>query len=289
MEIKLKNIYKNYGTKLIFEDVSLTFPSGRCIGLIGPNGIGKTTLIRMLFNLDSEYQGDIYFDDYSNKNVKLFEKAYYMQDYQTLYFQLTGYDHLKFLSEIHQINEYRIHEIVNRVGMSSYIYKTVESYSLGMKQHLLIAMALLTEPECIVMDEPFNGLDPTSMFNFKELLMELKEEGKTLIISSHNLSIIETLVDEVYLIKNQTIQPVAMNHKANHEIELIFNDLEDQQYFIKVIQDNNLRVKQSDEGIIILDNFVEYLNLLVEHQLTLKNIQYHHLSVEELYKEHYIN
>lgn len=287
MEIKLKHVNKRFGKQIIFKDVTLTFSSGKTIGLIGPNGIGKTTLLRMIFNLDSQYEGEIYFDEMINKNINIFSRAYFMQDSNVLYPQLTAYDHLRFLVDVHRLSIEDIESIAKLIGMESYLHKKVEVFSLGMKQHLLIAMALINNPDCIVMDEPFNGLDPTSIYEFKAILKKLKMQGKTIIMSSHNLAIIQELVDVVYLIKDQKIVSKKLNDQdENFNIE--FDHEADKHKFVILLKENEIPFQLSDNIIHLKVDIAKIINLLVSNHLFVKKFSYNPLTLEEMYAEFYL-
>ncbi|MBK0348792.1 ABC transporter ATP-binding protein [Aerococcaceae bacterium zg-ZJ1578] len=288
MEIRLNHINKRFGKHIIFEDVSTYFPSGQMIGLIGPNGIGKTTLIRMMFNLDSQYEGDIYFDNRTNKDVTVFKDAYFMQDNRVLYPQLTAYDHLRFLVDVHQINLDAIERVVEQVGIKSYLHKKVESYSLGMKQHLLIAMALIHQPQCIVMDEPFNGLDPTSIHDVKMILKSLKRQNKTIIMSSHNLSIIQELVDRVYLVKDKKLVNIELNKTREPQLLIQFNNNNEKNRFIELVGKYAIAIESIEDKVHIIGNLSEAINLLIAHQIPIKSVEPVQFNIEELYKEYYL-
>ncbi|UPQ86221.1 ATP-binding cassette domain-containing protein [Ignavigranum ruoffiae] len=288
MEIQLKNISKKFGEQSIFENLSATIPSGHSIGLIGPNGIGKTTLIRMMFNLDDQYQGQIFFDKYLNKDIRIYQRAYYMQDYQILYPQLTAYDHLKFLTDVHHIKSSRIEEVCQEVGMNTYLHKKTGTYSLGMKQHLLIAMALINQAECIVMDEPFNGLDPTSILDLKRILEKLRNQGKTILISSHNLALVQELVDQVFLIKDKKLERVFLDQEQALQLIFVFSQQADQSRFIQASQNAGLNYEVLDQGVKLSGDPSPYINLLINHQIMVDHVIHQQTSLEELYQAYYL-
>ncbi|MCG3087602.1 ABC transporter ATP-binding protein [Sporosarcina cyprini] len=202
MIVAIKNLSKQYKKQQVLRDISLTIDSPGIWALVGPNGVGKTTFLNIVTNLIPATSGSVELVGKSNKNYKVFKEVSFLQDNTVLFDYLTGYDHLKYVCDMHRIPAKRIREVASYVGMENYLRKTVGNYSLGMKQHLLLAMAIINEPKLLLLDEPLNGLDPTSAIMMRRILLELADKGTTIILSSHNLSEVDRVTKQILFLKD---------------------------------------------------------------------------------------
>ncbi|MGL5348877.1 MAG: ABC transporter ATP-binding protein, partial [Peptostreptococcaceae bacterium] len=195
--LELRNVSKIMGKKTLVEDVSFTINRGEIFGFLGPNGAGKTTTIKMITGLYKISKGEIYIDGYSIK--KDFEKALSgvggIIENPEMYGNLTGMDNLKIYARMHgNVSEDRIDEVVKLVKLGNRINDKVSKYSLGMRQRLGVAQALLHRPKLLILDEPTNGLDPMGIKELRETLRELSnKEGLAVMVSSHLLSEMELM------------------------------------------------------------------------------------------------
>lgn len=205
MIIKVNNLDKSYKSKQVLKNINFEISTPSIIGLVGPNGAGKTTLMNCITNLINYQNGDIEILGKSNKDAEIFKEISFMQDNRVLYPYLTGYDHLKYICDIQNIDYNEIKNISEKIGITSYLNMKTKEYSLGMKQHLLIAMAIINKPKLIIMDEPLNGLDPDSIIATRELIKELHNDGTTILISSHSLSELGFITSDIIFIKNGEI------------------------------------------------------------------------------------
>lgn len=211
--LEVKNIYKKIGKKDILQDVSLTVYEGEIVGFIGPNGAGKTTAIKLILGLQSITSGEIYINGYNiekefNNAIK---RVGAIVENPDIYMYLTGIENLKMNARLYDnVDDNRINEIINIVGLENRIKDKVSKYSLGMRQRLGIAIALLHKPNLLVLDEPNNGLDPEGIRDLRLLLKKLsKEENLSVLISSHNLSEIENLCTDISIINKGKILETA--------------------------------------------------------------------------------
>lgn len=205
MIIKVNNLDKFYKSKQVLKNINFEISTPSIMGLVGPNGAGKTTLMNCITNLINYQNGDIEILGKSNKDAEIFKEISFMQDNRVLYPYLTGYDHLKYICDIQNIDYNEIKNISEKIGINSYLNMKTKEYSLGMKQHLLIAMAIINKPKLIIMDEPLNGLDPDSIIATRELIKELHNDGTTILISSHSLSELGFITSDIIFIKNGEI------------------------------------------------------------------------------------
>lgn len=202
MILSVDKVNKSFGKKKILDNVSFEITKPEILALIGPNGAGKSTLLNVITNLASYDSGNVEILKKSNKDPKIFKDISFMQDNSVLYEYLTGYDHLQFIGDIQGLSKKRILMVSEKMGINNYLFNKVSTYSLGMKQHLLITMAILNTPKLLIMDEPLNGLDPSSSIKIRRLLLELRNEGTAILLSSHNLSEIDRVTTQVLFLKD---------------------------------------------------------------------------------------
>ena len=207
--LKCENLSKKFGKKQILNKVSLEVKEGDILGFIGPNGAGKTTTIKLILGLQSIDEGTVKINGYDIE--KEFENAISkvgtIVENPDLYMYLTGYENLKLIKNMYpEIDKKRIDEVVKLVKLNQRINDKVSKYSLGMRQRLGIAQALLHKPNLLILDEPTNGLDPEGIKELRELLKQLASKEKmAIVISSHNLSELESFCNKVTIIKNGEI------------------------------------------------------------------------------------
>lgn len=202
MILKLEHVSKSFGDKQVLNDINLDIQVPQIIGLVAPNGYGKTTLFNIISNLEKYDSGKISVFSKDNRDEEIFNHLAYLQDNRILYDSLTAREHLSFVAHCHNVKSQKITDVCDKLKISSYLDKRVKHYSLGMKQHLLLAIALVSEPKLLILDEPLNGLDPSSVKLFREIMMDLLKSGVTIIISSHNLYEIEKLTSTVLFLHN---------------------------------------------------------------------------------------
>ena len=207
--LKCENLHKSFRKKEILKGVSLDVSSGDILGFIGPNGAGKTTTIKLILGLQRIGSGRVAINGFDIQ--KDFERAIArvgaIIENPDLYMYLSGYDNLKLISNLYKgIDEKRIQEVIKLVGLEKRINDKVSKYSLGMRQRLGVAQAILHKPNLLILDEPTNGLDPEGIKDLRNLLIKLaKEENMGILISSHNLSELESFCNKVCIIKNGVI------------------------------------------------------------------------------------
>lgn len=208
MKISLKNIGKKIKHNIILKDINMELESGHIYGFVGANGSGKTMLMRILTGLISFTEGEFYVDE---RSVQFGNEIYYdmgvIIEKPEFFNELTGLENLEMLAKLKNIiSREEMIDSLNKVGLDPYNPKKVKEYSLGMKQRLGIAQAIMENPDILILDEVTNGLDEEGIAMVYEILSQEKEKGKLIIISSHYKQDIESLCDRIFLIKNQTAQ-----------------------------------------------------------------------------------
>ena len=215
MILSVRDVKKVIGKKTLVEDISFDVKQGEVFGFLGPNGAGKTTTIRMLVGLIKATEGTISIGGYSIKENfrEAMRQIGSIVENPELYTYLTGWENLKqFARMLGDISDERIIEIAKMVHLDERIHDKVKTYSLGMKQRLGIAQALLGNPKLLILDEPTNGLDPAGIRELREFIHKLvKEENMSVFISSHLLSEVQLICDRVAIIhkgKMITVAPI---------------------------------------------------------------------------------
>lgn len=206
--LECQNLYKSFGKKQILKDVSFEIDEGDILAFIGPNGSGKTTTIKLILGLQSIDKGKVTINGFDVKKnfVKSIEKVGAIVESPDTYMYLTGWQNLKLTANLYKdITDEKIKEIVKLVELEERINDKVSKYSLGMRQRLGIARALINEPNVLILDEPTNGLDPEGIKDLRNLLKKLAKEGLGILISSHNLAELESFCNKVLIIDNGTI------------------------------------------------------------------------------------
>ncbi|WP_342576975.1 ABC transporter ATP-binding protein [Paenibacillus sp. FSL M8-0142] len=204
--VRLLGVTKKISSKVLVDNVTFDIPPGQIFGFLGPNGAGKTTTIRMMVGLMSITEGDIVIGGYSIRSH--YEQAAALigaiVENPEMYKYLSGYNNLKhFARMMPGISEERIREVVELVGLEHRIHDKVQTYSLGMRQRLGVAQALLHRLKLLILDEPTNGLDPQGIRELRDYLRRLtREEGTTVFVSSHLLSEMELMCDRVGIIRH---------------------------------------------------------------------------------------
>ncbi|PIC99380.1 ABC transporter ATP-binding protein [Sporosarcina sp. P29] len=204
--VELQNLTKVIGNKKIIDDLSLSLYPGQITGFLGPNGAGKTTTIRMMVGLMKRTSGEILIDGrpLSENFEEGLSKVGVIVENPEMYKFLSGYKNLLHFARMQKnISKERINEVVRQVGLEQRIHEKVSTYSLGMRQRLGLAQALLHRPKFLILDEPTNGLDPAGIREFRQHLRAIAEtEGVSVFVSSHMLSEIELMCDRIAVIQN---------------------------------------------------------------------------------------
>ncbi|WP_416298501.1 ABC transporter ATP-binding protein [Paenibacillus illinoisensis] len=241
--VRLQGVSKIISSRSLVSDLTLDISPGQVFGFLGPNGAGKTTTIRMMVGLMSISKGDIIISGHSIKNE--FEQAVAqvgaIVENPEMYKFLTGYQNLVHFARMSPgITKERIAETIERVGLTARIHDKVKTYSLGMRQRLGVAQAILHKPKLLVLDEPTNGLDPQGIRELRDYLRQLtREEGITVFVSSHLLSEMELMCDTVAIIQNGKLIDVR-NLKAEAGADALTEvafEVNDAQRASELIQD----------------------------------------------------
>lgn len=294
--LEVKNLTKMYNQKKVVNSVSFSIFPGQIFGFVGPNGAGKSTTIRMITGLTPITEGSIRICGYSvSKSFKYaIANVGAVVEMPQLYPYLTGLQNLKLFAKFYGKNTLtRIPHIVKLVGMENRINEKVSTYSLGMKQRLGIAQALLNKPKLLILDEPTNGLDPNGIVEMRNILKVLAEKEKmAIIISSHNLAELEQTCDVIGLINNgrliehKTMREINSMVESKQRIQLMCNYPNYASLLLKKKYD--LKCKVVGNSILVPvkeNNLATIISYLTFKKIKIYNIKKIHKSLEELYFE----
>ena len=289
--LKCEKLNKKFGKKQILNNVSLEIQEEDILGFIGPNGAGKTTTIKLILGLQSITEGKVNINGYDIEKqfTKAIERVGAIVENPDLYMYLSGYENLKLIANLYQgIDPNRMDEVIKLVKLENRIKDKVSKYSLGMRQRLGIAQAILHKPNLLILDEPTNGLDPEGIKEMRELLVDLaKKEKMAILISSHNLAELDNLCNKVCIIKNGRIietsdistikrqeneQFKIFEVDNNHEIKTLFPEA-------VVIQNNRFKINVPKEKI------PEIIIKLVENQIKIYEVKEEEKSLEQAFFE----
>ena len=199
--IEFKNVSKDYGYIKALKNISFYANTGEVLGLIGANGAGKSTSIRLMLNYISQTSGEVFLDNQKIETITSRDnKLSYIPDEPIYYEFMTVEEHFHFIQAMYKNGEYNFKHLIERFDLYDHVKKMPHALSKGNKQKVMICTAIMREFDYLIADEPFTGLDPRQMTTFKEILLELKNRGKAVILSTHLLDTIESFCDRYVMI-----------------------------------------------------------------------------------------
>ena len=287
--LRCENLDKKIRKKQILKNVSVELYEGDILGFIGPNGAGKTTTIKLILGLQGITSGKVEINGYDVE--KNFEKAIKqvgaIVENPDLYMYLTGFQNLKLISNLYKnVDNSRINEVVKLVGLENRINDKVSKYSLGMRQRLGIAQAILHKPNLLILDEPTNGLDPEGIKEVRELLLKLaKEEKMAIFISSHNLAELDNFCNKICIIKNgQIIETNTISElKKETQIPEYIIEVDNTKKIKTLIQNAELIDKNYFKIAIQKENIPFIVKQLVNNDISIYSICEESLTLEDAF------
>lgn len=261
--IECKNVCKNFGTKVALDNVSLDVPEGKIYGLLGPNGAGKTTMIRIINRITIPNSGEVLFNGrpITQRDV---EKIGYLPEERGLYRKMEVGDQAMYLAQLKGMSEKdaraELKKWFVKFGIQDWWKKKVEELSKGMAQKVQFITTVVHKPSLMILDEPFSGLDPVNAELIRKEILELKEQGATIILSTHNMESVEELCDNIALINKSHlvlsggVDEIRRQYGNNH-VELIYsgeNALAPVEGLFSVISDADDNVRHT--AVLSLDH-----------------------------------
>lgn len=294
--LEVNGINKRFGRHPVLSDVTFCVDKGEIVGFIGPNGSGKSTTMKCITRLVFPDLGEVIIGGQSLKKrpKEALSKLGALIESPGLYPNLTGMEHLKLFGKLREVSPKELNGIVSSIGMTPHINKVTYKYSMGMKQRMGLGIALLSQPEYLILDEPFSGLDPQGIFELRKTLMAIAESGVSLLISSHQLLELEKVSTRSIFIKNgeivdrQTLESEALT-KAYKIRFLDGQHLSEQT--IGELKDLNLITKceLTQEGVLVWvtrdQALSAVLGLLVQNKYWVRSVVPVEKDLERLYKE----
>ncbi|WP_303968926.1 ABC transporter ATP-binding protein [Sporosarcina ureae] len=288
--VELQNLTKVIGNKKIIDNISLSLYPGQITGFLGPNGAGKTTTIRMMVGLMKRTSGEILIDgkSLSEDFEEGLSKVGVIVENPEMYKFMSGYKNLLHFARMQKnISKERINEVVTQVGLEQRIHEKVSTYSLGMRQRLGLAQALLHRPKFLILDEPTNGLDPAGIREFREHLRTIAEtEGVSVFVSSHMLSEIELMCDRIAVIQNGRlvdIRDMAETTQSHYYLEL--SPAEDAK---SLLISNGFTIELLPVGLLLQaekDQIPFIIQLLTSNKIDVYAVHPHRKTLEDQFLE----
>ena len=294
--LKTNNLTKQYNKNVVLDNVNITIKKGDIYGLIGRNGAGKTTLMKIITTLASPTSGTFELFNTSSENDELFDnkkRVGSLIEYPAFYPNLSAYDNLKYYTiqrgivDKNQIN--KVLELVNLTGTGK---KKVKTFSLGMKQILGIALAILNSPDFVILDEPINGLDPIGISELRDTFKKLSDNGITLLISSHILSELYLLANEFGFLENGKLIKELSKEELDLECSkcLVIKTDDSKKVSVlleKELNTNNYKVINNEEIRVYdyTDDSDKVSDVLVNNKIKIKGFYESGISLEEYFKE----
>lgn len=285
--LECNKVFKKIGHHVIVSDLSFSLNEGDILGFIGPNGAGKTTSIKLMLGLQSLSGGSVKILGYDIKKdfVKAIRQVGAIVENPDLYMYLTGYENLKIASVFYQVDKNRIDEVVRLVGLEERIHDAVKNYSLGMRQRLGIAVAILHRPKLLILDEPMNGLDPEGIKDLKNILTTLaRDYSMAIIISSHILSELESFCTRICIFSKGRVEKDAsiaeikrITKKERYCLEVSDTNLGSILTSYQVLDNEHIEVSATRE------NIVNILKALLLNDIFVYEVKREVLSLEDVF------
>lgn len=264
MVLQTENLSKNYGNVTALKDFSINIPKGTVYGILGPNGSGKTTTLSILLDVLNQKSGNYKWFDGTEKEHNCRKKIGSILETPNFYPYLSAVKNLKIAAAIKNVKTDQIDSVLETVGLAHRKNSKFSTYSLGMKQRLAIASALLGNPDVLVLDEPTNGLDPQGIAEIRQLIIDVANKGTTVIIASHLLDEIEKVCTNVAIIKEGKLL-------ANGRVDEILSD----DNIVEIKSDDlaeTYRILQTFSGIKKLDKQPTKIRIVLEDDIPVKRI-----------------
>lgn len=296
--LEIKGISKTMGKRKVVDNVSFTVNAGEVFGFLGPNGAGKTTTIKMALGLLSIDAGEVFINGHSVKKEyeKALEQVGGIIENPEMYGYLSGMTNLQLFARMHgSISKERIEEVVKQVKLGNRVHDKVRKYSLGMRQRLGVAQAILHAPNLLILDEPTNGLDPVGIKELRDTLRELAEtKNVAVLVSSHLLSEMELMCDRIGIIDNGRMIDVKTLQDIHESTQTVLNsytiEVSDPQVARAVLTGYDDQLLLTEQGCLLSfdamrEDIAKINRLLVQHDVDVYSIASQQKTLEDAFME----
>ncbi len=288
--VQLQNLSKTIRGKQLIQQLNIDLYPGQITGFLGPNGAGKTTTIRMMTGLMHPTEGNVIIDGLSLQEhyEEAISKVGVIVENPEMYKFMSGYKNLLHFARMHKnVTKERIQEVVQQVGLENRIHEKVSTYSLGMRQRLGLAQALLHRPKFLILDEPTNGLDPAGIREFRMYLRKIaSEDGVSVFVSSHLLSEIELMCDRVAVIQNG--QLIDLRDIHNESSSFYYVEAQPKEQLLAHFEQHDYHLVAENEGYVVemkKEDVPALTSQLVQAGMQLFAVQPHQKTLEDQFLE----
>lgn len=291
--LKVENLKKYYGKNLILNNINFKINESEIVGFIGPNGAGKSTTMKCISGLTNFSDGSIHIvgKDIKKDNIDALSLQTSLIEGPGLFDELTGRQNIHLFAKLRNIDNHQIEKIIKLINLEKHIDKKVSKYSMGMKQRIAIAIALLPKPKLIMLDEPTNGLDPSGIIELLDFLKDIVIQNEcSILFSSHTLSDVEKIADRIIFIKDGSI---ISSDKINKLSKGQIYEIEVNNAISHILTGLQLKYTESK----IKNNYIieiptpgelnSLLEALIENKLIIRKISLKEKHIEDIYKELY--
>ncbi len=285
--LEIKNLTKKYGSLTAVNNLSFTIKKGHVYGILGPNGSGKSTTLGIVLNVINKTSGDFKWFEGNLNTHNALKKVGAIIERPNFYPYMTAYKNLKLVCKIKAVNASKIEEKLELVGLIDRQHSKFSTFSLGMKQRLAIASALLNDPEILILDEPTNGLDPQGIHQIREIIQKIASQGTTILLASHLLDEVEKVCSHVVVLRkgenlytgrvDEMISTFGFFELKSDDLELLNQQLSEFSEIEKIVISNSILTAHLN-----VDMSSAQLNKrLFEHNIVLTHLVKRKESLEE--------
>ncbi|MEJ8737358.1 ABC transporter ATP-binding protein [Erysipelotrichaceae bacterium HCN-30851] len=289
--LEVKNLCKKIQKKEILHDISFSIHEREILGFIGPNGAGKSTTMKCIAGLYQPTSGKIIVagHDIQKEREKALAGIGVSIEYPALYSELTGHEHFCMMARWKKLSNDSIRSMEEFSGLKDGLKRKAKYYSMGMKQRLILALSMMSKPSLLILDEPTNGLDPQAIFDLREKLLSIREEGTSILLSSHQLSEVDKLVDRVIFIKEGRLIAQHTREELHAGSTMFLLEVSDLEKSNKVLE--GLPISFEEDHILLHTDdkkiFAMVVKTLVKANIAIYHVEERKQDLEAYYKQLY--
>lgn len=296
--LEIEHLHKQFGSYIVLPDLSFQVGEQEIVGFLGPNGSGKSTTLKCVTGLYHPTSGQIKIGGYSVEKQKKQALSLIGQsiEHPTLYPELSGREHLKMMAHWRGIGKERVREMEEFSGLGANLKKPAGNYSMGMKMRLMLSIALLHHPKLLILDEPTNGLDPEAVFQLREEMKQIRDEGSSILFSSHQLGEVEKVVDRVVLIRQGEKLydgELPENLQKNVKYQLLLSDKEKAENLVLGKSEISFLSEEEENSRWLSftaaseEALSRYIKTLVENDIQIWDFRQEKKDLESFYRDYY--